>query len=64
MLIINVGKNKRFMQLLFCTKVWTHAQCKAAVVMQGPSKKKYTFINVHSIAQTLHNFMYVLKMYI
>lgn len=28
-------KKKRFMQLLFCTKVSSHAQCKTLVVMQG-----------------------------
>lgn len=34
--IIHVSKNKRFMQLLFCTKAKPCTQWKAAVAMQGP----------------------------
>lgn len=46
---IYVSKNKRYMQLLFCTEVQPHAQCETVVVMQGlfynkKSKKKHTYM--------------------
>lgn len=67
MWIIYVSKNKRYMLLLLCTKEQAHAQCKRVEVMQGLFYnyiKKNPYIHVYSIAQILHNLMYVLRMYI